>query len=191
MVAAARRMLAQAAFPVRRVDPHVESVGRRPVEMHLADGRGLVIQVAEPFAQGEHLVGETRRELRHADGVRELPRDQRLPARRAERRVAIRPLEQRPCRASASRFGVARRGSPSIPSVQAAWSSAMIRSRLGRVRPAAGSCRAQTTAALRESSERRARTRGSIDLRWHEHRRVVRLGSTGRLCSRISRQTTA
>ena len=40
------------------------------------------------------LVGESRAELGDADGVGKLPRDQRLPAGRAERRVAVGPLEQ-------------------------------------------------------------------------------------------------
>ena len=96
VIAAPRRILPQMLQPVRRVEPQREAVCRRPVEVHLADRRRPVIQVAEPLAHREHLVGEPGRELRHPDGMRELPRDQRLPARRAEGRVAIRPPEEDP-----------------------------------------------------------------------------------------------
>ena len=71
MIAARGRMLAadassQSACRAAVAKPCV----RRAVEVHLADRRGLVVQVAEPFAHGEHLVGEPGRELRHPDGVR-------------------------------------------------------------------------------------------------------------------------
>ena len=187
MIAAPGRMLPQVLQPVRRVDPQREAVRRRPVEVHLADGRGPVIQVAEPLAHGECLVGEPGRELRHPDGMRELSRDQRLPARRAERRVAVGPLEEHPFRASASRLGVARRGSPSIPSVPPAWSSAMISSRLGRStgfgRVGSGPAACDRVA---ESSPSRVRDRASTGA--NESDRVRRVGAVWHMRSRSGRQ---
>ncbi len=120
-VAAPGRMGPQIALPVRGIDPLREPVSGRTVEMHLADGRGLVLQIAQPFAHREHIVGQPRAELSHTDGVGEFPGDQGLPARRTERRVAKRPFEQDPvaCQPVEVRRGLPRitidpQGSPSV-----------------------------------------------------------------------------
>src|SRR5262249_14515895 len=70
-----------------------ETMRRRPVEMHLADGCRLVTPVAEPLSQGQDFIGESRAELRYSGRMGQLARDQRLPARRAQRRVAVGPIE--------------------------------------------------------------------------------------------------
>ena len=70
-----------------------------------------------------------------------------------------------PCRASASRLGVARRGSPSSPSVHAAWSSAMIKSRFGREAWAGSACAEKAVPAWGATDDRCRR--GSMDSSVH------------------------
>ena len=97
-------------------------------------------------------------ELRHADRVRQLPviNDCRLAVQSGELQYARSKIT--PCRASASRFGVAPRGSPVGPSVPAAWSSVTINSRLASTAPA-GAGPASAGRARHASTARRIATK--------------------------------
>jgi hypothetical protein len=83
-----RRVGVEKRAPLAQVDPRDEPVPRGAVEVHLADGRGGVPPVAQPVAERDGVVGEGRREERHADGVGQKPGENRLPAGRADRSVA-------------------------------------------------------------------------------------------------------
>ena len=94
MIASVRRMRLQIPLPIGGVQPNREAMGGRVVKVHLADRERNVIEIAQPMTQGQRGAGKRSGELSHTDRVRKQPRDQRLPARRTKRRVAIRSLKE-------------------------------------------------------------------------------------------------